>query len=169
MRPLFALDQNFPTSIVAALEDFVLDAELVRVNKIDSRMSVLEDWELIVALHQHERPWGGLITTDSSMLSLPRVLAAIMQTRTTVVVAEDAGHDPIKATGLIFAHIGSIANKSRPEEPQVWTLRTKTNPATDPWELFTRVANHQNVSASALMRRSWLTETELAEDPLRRR
>lgn len=166
MRRLFALDQNFPAPIVEALEEYVFDAELVQVSKIDKRMSRLDDWELFVALHQHERPWDGLVTTDSSMLDLPRELAAIMQTKSTVVVAEDAGHDPIKATGLLFAHISGICKKTDPDVAQVWKLQTKTSAASNPWEIFTRVAAHQNLSASKLRKEAWLTEAELDRDPL---
>jgi hypothetical protein len=72
---LFALDQNFPQPIVNALTRFQAHAELVPVRQIDERMSDLDDWELLLALHHHERPWAGLITTDSSMLSQVRTTA----------------------------------------------------------------------------------------------
>lgn len=167
-RRLFALDQNFPTPIVQALEQYVFDAELVPVSKIDPRMARVADWELILALAQHERPWDGLITTDSSMLKLPRELAAIMQTNSTVIATEDAGHDPIKATGLLFAHLGSICKKTEPKTPQVWTLKTQTQAGTNPWELFKKVAEHQNVSREKLQGDSWLSAAELKADPLKR-
>lgn len=168
MRRLFALDQNFPTPIVKALEQYVFDAELVHVSKIDERMSRVADWELILALAQHDRPWDGLVTTDSSMLQLPRELATIMQTKSTVIATEDAGHDPIKATGLLFAHIGSICKKTDPSKPQVWTLKTKTQPATDPWDLFKKIAEHQNVPHEKLRSEAWLSAAELEADALAR-
>lgn len=168
MPRLFALDHNFPTPIVEALQEFQFDADLVRIDAIDRRLALLDDWELLVALHQHERDWDGLITTDSNMLQLPRELAAMMQTKLTVVVAEDAGHDPIKATGLLFAHIGGIGKKTNPQIAQVWRLRTSTREAEDPWKLLSTVAEHQNVSATELRDGAWLSEEQLTADPLER-
>ena len=55
-----ALDQNFPTPILAALSDFIVDIELVPLRKIDPRLSTLDDRELIIALHQLGYP--GLAT-----------------------------------------------------------------------------------------------------------
>jgi hypothetical protein len=55
------------------------------------------------------------------MLQLPRELAAMMQTKLTVVVAEGSGHDPVKATGLLFAHLGGIAQATDPNLAQVLT------------------------------------------------
>ena len=77
----FALDHNFPQPIVAVLSEFQADAELVRVDAIDSRMSDLDDWELILALHHHAEAWDGLITTDSSMLAQGPELAALILNR----------------------------------------------------------------------------------------
>lgn len=168
MPALFALDHNFPTPIVNALQESQFAADLVRIDQIDPRMALLDDWELLLALHQHERAWDGLITTDSSMLKLPRELAAIMQTKLTVVVAEGSGHDPVKATGLLFAHLGGISKSTDPNQAQVWTLRTTTKPAIDPWTLLQSVADHQNVSSSQLRKSVWLSAAQLKEDPLAR-
>lgn len=95
----FALDHNFPDPIVEVLRDFQVDAELVRVDQIDTRMPDLDDWELLLALHHHAEPWDGLITTDSSMLNQGPELAALIQTRLTLVVAVESGHNPVKASG----------------------------------------------------------------------
>jgi hypothetical protein len=63
---LFALDHNFPDPIVSVLAGFQTDAELVRIDQIHSGMADLDDWELLLALHQRSEAWDGLITTDSS-------------------------------------------------------------------------------------------------------
>lgn len=116
----FALDQNFPEPIVDALAAWLrVDAELVPIRTIDSRMSTIDDWEVLHALHASVEPWDGLITTDAKMLSLPKELALLCQTKLTLVVAEAVGHDPIKATGLILAHIGRICDQTRPDRAQV--------------------------------------------------
>ena len=82
MPRLFALDKNFPEPIVGVLSDFQADAQLVPLDRIDQRMSTLDDWELLLALHD---PWDGLVTTDSSMLSQGRELATLIQTKLTLV------------------------------------------------------------------------------------
>lgn len=114
MPRLFALDHNFPDPIVAALRTFQADAELVRIDQIDPRMAELDDWELLLALHHHGRPWDGLITTDSSMLSQARELAALLQTKLTLVVAAESGHNPVRASGLLFAHLELICQRTTP-------------------------------------------------------
>jgi hypothetical protein len=104
MRRQFALDQNFPQPIVDALAAYIIEAELVPILRIDEQLATLEDWEVLLALHHHERAWDGLITTDANMLALPRELAVLMQTKLTLVVTKESGHDPIKATGLLLAY-----------------------------------------------------------------
>ncbi len=83
-RRLFALDHGFPQPIVEVLADFTPDVELVRIDEIDDRMPDLDDWEILLALHHHARPWDGLITTDSGMLRTPESLAVLMQTKLTL-------------------------------------------------------------------------------------
>jgi hypothetical protein len=94
VRRLFALDQNFPQPIVDALADYIIEAELVPIAQVDERLATLDDWEVMLALHHHGRPWDGLITTDANMLALPRELAVLMQTKLSLVVAKESGHDP---------------------------------------------------------------------------
>jgi len=108
MPRLFALDHNFPQPIV----DFQVEAELVRIDRIDHRMPDLDDWKLLLALHHHPQPWDGLITTDSSILRQPRELAVLIQTRLTLVVALASGHDPVKASGLLFAYLAGICKRT---------------------------------------------------------
>jgi hypothetical protein len=108
-RRLFALDQNFPQPIVEALRSYMEEAELVSLASIDARLTDIDDWELLLALHHHDRPWDGLITTDTGMLSLARELAVLMQTGLTLFVAEAAGHDPLRATGLVLTYLPWVA------------------------------------------------------------
>jgi hypothetical protein len=103
MPRLFALDHNFPQPIVAVLSEFQTAAELVRVDAIDARMADLDDWELLLALHHHAEPWDGLITTDSSILNQGPELATLIQTKLTLVVAMEAGHNPVKVLGAVPA------------------------------------------------------------------
>ena len=119
-----------------------------------------------LALHFDNSEWDGLITTDAKMLSLPRELAVLCQTKLTLVVAEAVGHDPIKATGLVLAHITRICEQTRPDTAQVWRLRTSTKPAEDPWIFLERVAERRDTDAQALYSSERLTKAKLRRSPL---
>lgn len=77
-----ALAQNFPTPILAALVDFIVDIELVPLRRIDCRLSSLDDRALVVALQQSG--FQGLVTNNSKVLKNPKELAAIVATKLTV-------------------------------------------------------------------------------------
>lgn len=163
----FALDQNFPEPIVDGLVDWLAsDAQLTPIRRIDERMATLDDWEVLQALHADDIEWDGLITTDAKMLSLPRELAVLCQTKLTLVVAEAVGHDPIKATGLVLAHISRICEQTRADRAQVWRLRTSTKPAERPWDFLTRVAMRRGSPAQDLYVSERLTEDQLQRSPL---
>ncbi len=163
---LFALDQNFPEPIISALNEFIPEAELVPLQNVDPLLSEIDDWEVLLALHHHERDWDGLITNDSSMLNLPREMCVLRQTNLTLVVAHDSGHDPIRATGLLFTHLGYIASNTARDVSQVWELTAANRPGRNAWHHLTRIAHHRSVDAEALWRESRLTNAELAIDPL---
>jgi hypothetical protein len=163
---LFALDHNFPDPIVEALQDFQADAELVRVDQIEPRMSELDDWELLLALYHHKRPWDGLITTDSSMLTQAPELVTLLQTKLTLVVAAEAGHNPVRASGLLFAHLAWICQRTRRDIAQAWTLRATSRPHTEPWELLRRYADHNNRDLDAVWRDHRLPAERFARSPL---
>lgn len=165
MPRLFALDHNFPSPIVQVLAEFQADAELVRVDEIDDRMPDLDDWELLLALHHHARPWDGLITTDSSMLNQGPELASLIQTNLTLVVAVESGHNPVKASGLLFAYLGGIC-QTRPDQPQVWTLAATNRPHRKPWDFFERFAEHNNCSTDEMWQAFRLSPEKLTRDPL---
>ncbi|HJU35884.1 MAG TPA: hypothetical protein VJ716_00510 [Gaiellaceae bacterium] len=166
MPRLFALDQNFPQPIVETLGEFMTEAELVAVGDIDPRLTEVDDWELLLALHHHARSWDGLITTDSGMLSIPRELSVLMQTGLTLVVAAAAGHDPLKATGLVLAYLPWIADHTEEDRPQVWVLRAANRPHDDPWDWLSKVAQRRGTTATILYDEEKLSDAELAHDPL---
>ena len=166
MKPRFALDQNFPTPIIQALRSSIVEVELAPVFAIDRRLSELDDWELLLALHHHPDRYDGLITTDSSMLSQARELAVLMQTRLTLVVAQAAGHDPVRATGLVLTHLPQIAKMTRPDKAQIWSLSARTPAADDPWVVLGTVASRAKTTARALYAAQKLDPATLARDPL---
>jgi hypothetical protein len=166
VRRLFALDHNFPDPIVAVLAGYQNDAELVRIDRIDGRLADLQDWELLLALHHHERPWDGLITTDTSMVSQAPELATLLQTKLTLIVAKEAGHNPVKASGLLFAHLGGICKRTSPDIAQAWIISAVSRPPDDPWELLKRHAEHNNRSVQDVWKEHQLSPEELTRDPL---
>lgn len=166
MPQLFALDQNFPEPIINALNEFIPEADLVPLEEISPLLVAdTDDWEILLALHHHARPWDGLITNDR-MLGLPREMAVVRQTRLTLVVTLGAGHDPILATGLLFAHLAYICEHTSRERGQIWPLAANTGAARDPWFYLERIADHQNREVGDVWNEGRLTHAELAVDPL---
>jgi hypothetical protein len=168
MPRLFALDHNFPQPIVSVLSEFQNDAELVRVDAIDARMSDLDDWELLLALHHHADPFDGLITTDSSILAQGPELAALLQTKLTLVVASEAGHNPVKASGLLFAYLAGVCQRTSPDVAQVWRLAAANRPHVHPWDFLKRFAEHNNRAVNDVWEEFKLAPDELARNPLGR-
>jgi len=163
---LFALDNNFPEPIVTVLQDYLVEAELVPVRLIDERLQTVDDWELLLALHHHERPWDGLVTTDSSMLEQAREMSVLCQTKLTLVAAMAAGHDPVMATGLLFTHLPNVCERTRPDVAQLWPLRPANRPHTDPWERLTAIGARDDREATDIYDENKLDGTGLARDPL---
>lgn len=166
MPRLFALDQNFPQPLIDAATPYFQDVELEPLWRIDRRLADLDDWEVLLALHHHARQFDGLITTDDSMLNQARELEVVRQTNLTLVVIRAAGHDPIKATGLLLAHLDYVVSQTTPDRPQVWAFRTGNRPASDPYELIERIAGHQNRNVEEVLREARLTPAERGRDPL---
>jgi hypothetical protein len=163
---LFALDRNFPQPIVGVLSDFQADAELVPLDRIDPRMSTRDDWELLLALHHHAEPWDGLITTDSSMLAQGPELATLIQTQLTLVVAVASGHNPVKASGLLFAYLAGICQRTKSDRAQVWRLNAANRPHEEPWDLLRRFAAHNDRSTDDVWAEFKLSAADLARNPL---
>lgn len=158
-----ALDHNFPVSIVDALQSALID-QLVPIMRIDERMADLDDPDVVRAVAR--RGFDMLVTCDHDMMSVPRVLAAVMQTRLTVVVAEGQGHDRVAASGLVLAHLPHVVAQYRKDEAQVFVLRTGRHKPKEPWDLFTEIAQRRKTSAKALFESVRLTKEELDTDPL---
>jgi hypothetical protein len=100
------------------------------------------------------------------MLRQPRELAVLIQTRLTLVVALASGHDPVKASGLLFAYLAGICKRAEPDKPQVWQLNAADRAGEDAWNVLRRVADHQNRDATAVWNESRLDDPTLATDPL---
>lgn len=163
----FALDEEFPDTILEALKWGVVEAELVPMRVLDERLRGLDDWQLLLALH-HMPNIEGLITTDSRMLNLPRELAVIHQTNLTLVVVERAGDDPIRAAGLLLVHLPHICQNTVRSTGQIWKLNVQNKNHERPWDELQRVAKHKRANVKDLFQEHKLSKKELGESPLSR-
>jgi hypothetical protein len=161
----FALDEDVPDTILGALGLGIPEADLVPIRHIDPRLRQMDDWKLLLSLH-HLASWEGLITTDSSMLKLPRELSAIHQTRLTLVVVEQAGHDPIRAAGLLLVHLPTICRKTLRSIGQIWRLSAQNKNHDDPWRELQKIADHMSMSVNDLFHEHKLSSRELEKNPL---
>lgn len=165
---LFALDQGFPQPIVQSLNEYLEDEATLRpIATIDPRLTDnMEDWQILLALHHHAEPWDGLITTDSGMLALPKELAVVLQTKLALVVVLEAGHDPVKATGILLAQLSGICNRCVADRGQLWALRTVEKRPADPWDQLGSVAERRGFTRTELWKRERLSPAQLGQDPL---
>lgn len=152
-RRLFALDQNFPEPIVHALDDFLDCAELVPLRSVDDTMPTLDDPDLLLAIRVHERPWDGLITSDDSMLNEPDAMAMLRHTGLTLVIAHGQGHNPIRATGLLFVHLHHICQHTSRGKPQIWILRSQQKEAESPDKHLAVIAAREKTTVPELLAR----------------
>lgn len=147
-RPVLPLDVNFPTPILAALDDFLLDVTFVPLTDIDQRLVELDDRELVIALRQ--LGYGWLVTNNYKMLRNPRELAAILKAKLTVFAIEGTGHDPLRATGALLLDLPGALRRVVDDQPQVFWLRPRNPQPQSTWDLFTRAAEHRNQDPATL-------------------
>ncbi len=158
-RPRLALDHNFPTPILRALREYIVDVELVTLREIDDRLPSLDDRPLVIALHQLGFP--GLVTNNYKMLKNPRELAAIMATKLTVFAIERVGDDPLRATGALLLDLPGAMKRMDTRKPQVFWMRPRNPQPEDPASLFERIALHQHRRVEDLLTEVEVTPTEL--------
>lgn len=161
----FALDEDFPDTIIDALGSGIPEADLVPIRRIDPRLRQMDDWKLLLSLH-HLKNWDGMVTTDSRMLKLTRELAVIHQTNLTLVVVEESGHDPIRAAGLLLVHLPMICRKTVRSTGQIWRLSAQNKNHEDPMKEIQKVARHLNQNANELFHAHRLSPQELRRNPL---
>jgi hypothetical protein len=161
----FALDEDFPETIIEALGLGIPEAELVPIRLIHPKLRQMDDWKLLLSL-RHLAAWDGLLTTDVGMLRLPREVSVIHQTRLTVVAVEEAGHDPIRGAGLLLVHLPMICRKTVHTAGQIWRLSAASKNHDDPWEELLKIAKHLNMSPQDLYQAARLSPQELEINPL---
>ncbi len=161
-RRRFALDHNFPEPILSGLAAAIPMAELVPVRFIEAHITELDDWELLLALHQHELHWDGLVTNDANMLALPREVTVLAQTRLTLVVIRGDGDSAVRATGALLCHLPFICRHTTPERAQVWRLRTAQKNYDEVTIYLDQIAARHGKTAEALFEEYKLSPAQLA-------
>lgn len=163
---LFALDHNYPAPIIEQAMPYLSGVELAFIEDIDGRLPEFEDWELLLALHHHPRQWDGIISNDTSMLDQERELAVLGYTHLTLVAPVAAGHDPIRSTGLVLAHIEDIAARTTPRKPQVWRLPGRTSGGQHPDQFLEKLAKKAELDPLDLRKDAMPSPPILRRDPL---
>ncbi len=161
MRPHFGVDHDYPPKLVQAAAQY-LPFDVTVIRDIDARLvDRLEDWEVLLGLHQ--LGFSGLITLDSQMLDLPREMAVLHQTNSTLVVIEAAGHNPLRAFGQLLLHMTSIADQYDPGQPQLFRIPTpRPLHPTKPWDRFGELARRQALSIQQIFDSAKLSQDELS-------
>lgn len=158
---LFAVDHNFPEPLVVQFSRELADlgVKLVPVRQINARwMEAHDDWELFHGLHTHADPWVGLISNDADMLLREREMCFLHHTRLTLVVIRASGHNPVRAFGVLLAHIQHVCNDTTPRKPQVWQLSVTKKPPDGTHGLLEKIASRKNVSVADLIARNPLPD-----------
>lgn len=78
----------------------------------------------------------------------------------------ESGHNPVKASGLLFAYIGGTCRRTRPDRPQVWTLTAADRQHREAWDFVKRFAAHNNRKTDDVWQEFRLSPEELGRDPL---
>lgn len=165
----FVLDQNFPTPLMKAARPALGGLDLRHTFEIDPRLSELDDWELILAVHHHREEFVGIVTADRRMLGQARELAVLQQTGISLVVAEGSGHDPVKAAGLVLTHIGQISSQLTPGKSQIWSLASQGPRPQRPVDYVGKLAAKLGRSTAETLREAEIDNEMLSRDPLTQR
>jgi hypothetical protein len=139
-RLRMALDVNFPEPILACLDEFLVDVELIPLRKIDHRLPELDDRPLMLALRQEGYDW--LVTNNYRMLRNPKELAAIIAAQVNVFAVQGTGHDPIRATGAVLLDLAGAIKRAKlvKRKGVVFWSHPRNPEARDPDDLFTDAA-----------------------------
>ena len=148
----FALDQNYPVSLVTAMAPFMPPGiELAHVHALDPDFSELSDADLIVALA--EAGIDCLITTDYHMLDDPETVSALVSTKLNLIVVESAGHDPLRASGALFLELPGIEQRLAGKESKVvYIHKYRPRVPRTAWDQLKGIAAKQDTTADALFK-----------------
>jgi hypothetical protein len=137
----FVLDHNFPLSANSIpWPQRIRTSRLVNVDPTLTQGK--DDWEIILKLWQNYSI-DGFITIDAKMLLQSREMTALSRTGMALIIADAAGQDPIRATGLVMVHLAQIAN-TLTGVPQIFRLRMGVLKIEHPRIYLKSIADHTN-------------------------
>lgn len=84
------------------------------------------------------------------MLQNPAELAAIMQAQLHVFAIQGTGDDPLRATGALLLDLPGAVKRALPGRCQIFWSRPRSPQPQEPWDLFTRAAEHRHEAAPDL-------------------
>lgn len=155
-----ALDQNFPTPVVSAMQDFMPPAfQFEHIPKIDTRMSRLSDRELIICLHQ--KGYDGLISGNYRMLYEPDEVAAMVKTKMTMILMKQMGDNMLRASGALFLELPGLDKRIRPGKSNVFLLSYDRRTPQGAWDYLSDIAAHRSQTPQQLWDTFQPTDSEM--------
>jgi len=100
------------------------------------------------------------------MLNQEKELAVLGFTHLSLIAPNAVGHDPIRSTGLVLAHIEDIAAQTTPKRPQIWKLHRRTSKGSHPDQYLEARAERLGTTAIALRKSASPSRKVLETDPL---
>jgi len=115
--------------------------------------------------------WGAApakppIAATSAAVATTSAAVAMIVDRSVRVAPVAAGHDPIRSTGLLLAHIENIASRTTPSRPQVWKLHGRTPQGQHPDVFLAALARRGGLDPIDLCKSAMPDRDVLALDPL---
>ncbi len=167
--PRFGVDHNFPEELLDGVRPFVARWYGVEMLKRISSELIRDkdDWEVMLALHQMR--WQGLIGLDAKVLSLPKEMAVVHQTKFTLVVIESAGDDPLRAIGQFLVYARRIGKEYSPDRAQVFRIgRPQAFEPLTPFDCLKRIGHGdpKKLFKAHRLTREEMTQPILADLPL---
>ena len=105
----FVLDQNFPD--LALRIPWPPQIQISALRQVEPELTRdHEDWEILIALSKRG-DIDGFITNDAKMLDQPRTMVALSKTRLVLIVTDESGHQPLRATALLMLHIEEVVKR----------------------------------------------------------
>jgi len=158
-----ALDQNFPLPILQCVEPYLPDIQFAHIEKIDRRLSRLDDWQVIVALWH--RGFSALASNDYHMLDQYKVVTAALRTKLNLILIEGLGDDAIRATGSLLLDLSYIATHIDTHRCRIFRIK-RNNPAGETGaDYLNQRATRRRVSLKELVKQEQITADDL-RDPL---
>lgn len=160
----YLLDQNFPVRLIRVMNDFMPNGlELFHVPDVDARLSEVSDRALILwAKRQH---YDGLVSTNHRMLDQPDEVAAMVETKLTMVLTKSMGHNALRASGALFLELPTLHNRVRAGRSNVFLLNHQPRNPLDAWDHLAKIAGRRAVETTALWEEFRPRDDELSSDP----